>query len=425
MPRPLNQLTASEAAAQIAAGTLTSERLVEACLERIAARDKTVQAWIHVDPDKALAEARQRDSQSAKGPLHGVPIGIKDIIDTADLPTCYGSPIYAGHRPVADAACVALARAAGAVILGKTVTTEFATYTPGKTVNPHNSAHTPGGSSSGSAAAVADSMVPLAFGTQTAASVIRPASFCGTVAYKSTCGEFALQGVKLLGQSLDSLGVFARSVADCQLVRAALVDAKPTPGAQRRPPRIGLFRTPQWDDADVDSQRAVESAVAELGKAGATVDEVPIREPFDKLVDLHNQVLCFEVARALAYEYENHRDRMSERLISIVTAGRAVTYESYSQALLQRNRCRQMLTDLFISYDALLAPSAPGEAPKGLESTGNPLFGRIWSLLQAPSVNLPGHTGRNKLPVGVQVIGAFGQDDRLIAVAQWMEKRIA
>ena len=420
-----NELTAAEAAQRIVDGVLTSEKLVTACLDRIEKREKVVGAWVSFDPEKALAEARQRDGEPSRGPLHGIPIGIKDIIETADLPTQFGSPIYENYQPVADAACVALLRTAGAVVLGKTVTTEFATYTPGKTVNPHSPAHTPGGSSSGSAAAVADFMVPLALGTQTAQSVIRPASYCGTVGYKSTCGEFALSGVRILGQSLDSLGVFARSVADCQLVRSALVNAKPKPPSQRRPPRIGLFRTPQWDDADPDSQRAVEAAGEAIKKAGGTVDDVPMRDPFNNLIDLHNHVMCFEVARSLAYEYETHRDRLSERLQGIIKAGLAVSYENYCQALLQRNRCRQMLSDLFINFDALIAPSAQGEAPRGLESTGNPLFGRIWSLLQMPCINLPGHTGRNGLPVGVQVIGAFGQDDRLIAVADWLEKRIA
>src|SRR5215216_600925 len=250
MPDPLS-LSAREAAQQIAARRLSAEALVAACLDRIAAREAAVGAWHHLDREAALEAARQRDREAPRGPLHGLPIAVKDLIDTADMPTGYGSPIYQGHRPAADAACVALARSAGAVVLGKTVTTEFACFTPGKTANPHNLAHTPGGSSSGSAAAVAESMAPLAFGTQTAGSVIRPAAFCGIVGYKPSFGTIPRAGVKMLCDSLDTVGTMARNVADAAFFagviagRPELRDVAPS----EAPPRFGLYRTPMWDEA--------------------------------------------------------------------------------------------------------------------------------------------------------------------------------
>ena len=424
MSTALNELTASEAAKLIASREITSELLVQACLDRINEREDEVEAWAFVDPELALAQARQRDSAEHKGPLHGIPVGIKDIIDTADIPTQYGSPIYKDVRPPWDANCVAQVRAAGGVILGKTVTTEFATYAPGKTHNPHNLDHTPGGSSSGSAAAVADHMVPLSFGTQTAASVIRPASFCGTAAYKCTLGQFGLAGVKMVAQSLDSLGVFARSVADLALMRAALISTPADIRPRTTAPRIGLCRTPQWSEAAPESQVAVDTAGEKLAAAGAHVEEIGMPDPFPTLIDLQNRVMLFEAARNFRYEYDEHLDSLSDKLRGLIEAGQSVSFENYGQALVTRDRCRQMLTDLFISFDVLLAPSAAGEAPEGLDATGNPLFSRMWTFLHAPAVNLPGHTGPNGLPVGVQVIGSYGQDDQLLAAAAWMEKRI-
>ncbi len=424
MSTALNELTATQAAAMIASREITSELLVQACLDRVAEREETVEAWAFIDPELALAEARRRDSEESTVPLHGIPVGIKDIIDTSDMPTEYGSPIYKDVRPPWDANCVAQVRAAGGVILGKTVTTEFATYAPGKTHNPHNPDHTPGGSSSGSAAAVADCMVPLAFGTQTAASVIRPASFCGTAAYKCTFGQFGLAGVKMAAQSLDSLGVFARSVADLALMRSALVGAAPDIKPRSTAPRIGLCRTPQWSEASPESQQAVETAAEKLSASGAHVEDIGMPDPFPTLVDLQNRVMLFECARNFRYEYDEHKELLSDKIRGLIEAGQSVSYENYAQALMTRDRCRQMLTDLFISFDVLLAPSAPGEAPKGLDATGNPLFSRMWTFLQAPSVNLAGHVGPNGLPVGVQVIGSYGQDDQLLAAAAWMENHI-
>ena len=424
MSAPLHELTASAAARLIASREITSELLVQACLDRIDEREDTVRAWAFLDAEQALAEARQRDSEDHKGPLHGIPVGIKDIIDTVDMPTAYGSPIYQGTRPAWDATCVAQVRAAGGVILGKTVSSEFATFHPGATRNPRNPGHTPGGSSSGSAAAVADGMVPLAFGTQTAGSVIRPASYCGTAAYKCTHGQFGLAGVKMVAQSLDSLGVFARAIGDIALMRSALIGAPPDIKSRATAPRIGLCRTPQWPEAAPETQRAVEGTAEKLRGEGAHVEDIAMPDPFPTLVDLQNRVMLFEMARNLGFEYDRHHEALSGKLRGLIEAGRSVSYRNYVQALTTRDRCRQMLADLFIGFDALLAPSAPGVAPDGLEATGNPLFNRMWTFLQVPCVNLPGHVGPDGLPVGVQLIGGLGQDDALLATAAWMERHV-
>lgn len=421
---PLHELTGVKAAQAIVAGTISSEALVSACLERITAREESVRAWEYLDPAAALAEARARDRSPTRGPLHGVPVGIKDLIDTSDMPTSYGSPIYAGHQPAWDAASVALLRAAGAVILGKTVTTEFAMFTPGKTANPHNVAHTPGGSSSGSAAAVADMMVPLALGTQTAGSIIRPASFCGVVGYKPTHGQFSVAGIKALSQTLDTLGGFARSVADFALLRAALVGGPVQLPELERAPRIGLCRTPQWSLASADTREALEIAGQQLGAAGAEVRQVTLPPAFENLVAAQETIQIFEGARCCAYELTVHRDRLSAKLLELLAPAEGLTYAAYAEALTLAATCRRQLDAIFTDHDALLVPSAPGEAPAGLEATGDPIFNRMWTLLHTPAVTLPSHTGSHGLPVGVQVIGPLGMDDRLLAIAAWMYTRL-
>jgi Asp-tRNA(Asn)/Glu-tRNA(Gln) amidotransferase A subunit family amidase len=420
---PLHELTGVEAAQAIVAGTITSEALVSACLERITAREESVRAWEYLDPEAALAQARARDHSPTRGPLHGVPVGIKDLIDTSDMPTSYGSPIYAGHQPAWDAASVALLRVAGAVILGKTVTTEFAMFTPGKTANPHNVAHTPGGSSSGSAAAVADMMVPLALGTQTAGSIIRPASFCGVVGYKPTHGQFSVAGIKALSQTLDTLGSFARSVADFALLRAVLVGGPVQLPELERAPRIGLCRTPQWSLASTDTREALEIAGQQLGAAGAEVRQVTLPPAFENLVAAQETIQIFEGARCCAYELTVHRDRLSAKLLELLAPAEGLTYAAYAEALTLAATCRRQLDAIFTDHDALLVPSAPGEAPAGLEATGDPIFNRMWTLLHTPAVTLPSHTGSHGLPVGVQVIGPLGMDDRLLAIAAWMHTR--
>jgi Asp-tRNA(Asn)/Glu-tRNA(Gln) amidotransferase A subunit family amidase len=416
------RLTATEAARALAAGALTSERLVTACLERIGEREETVGAWAHLDADRALVEARQRDREARRGALHGIPVGVKDIIDTHDSPTEYGSPIYKGHRPAADAACVALARRAGAVILGKTVSTEFAFFPPGKTANPHNPEHTPGGSSSGSAAAVADFMVPLAFGSQTAGSVIRPASFCGVVGYKFSYGQASMVGIKPFSPSLDTLGVFTRRVGDVALVRAALVDAPDGLDAPVTPPRIGVCRTPVFDRAEPATVAALEWARDLFSAAGAAVSEVVLPTQFSGLIDAQQTVMAFEAARGLAFERDAHGDMLHPHLRDFLDRARGTGLDDYRRALAASRSCARDLEGILASVDVLLTPSATGEAPRGLQATGDPIFSRIWTLLQVPTVTLPGYRGPRGLPVGVQAVGRFGADDALLGVAAWMER---
>lgn len=423
-------LNAWEAAEAIAAGTLTSEALVRACLARIEARDPEIAAWTHLDPEQALAQARDRDRASQSLPasgglLHGVPVGIKDIIDTADMPTTYGSPIYAAHQTAWDAACVALLRQAGAVILGKTVSTEFAMYEPGKTANPHNPAHTPGGSSSGSAAAVAAEMTPLALGSQTAGSIVRPASFCGVVGYKPTHGDFSLAGIKLLSQTLDTLGGFARCVQDLALLRAVLMGSPPRLATLTAPPRIGLCRTPQWSQATPATQEAVETAARRFADAGAQVEEAALPGEFGGLVEAQTTVQIFEGVRCCAYELTQCHDQLSASTRQLLEPGERLSYAAYKDALQLAATCRAALPAVFAAHDVLLVPSAPGEAPAGLGATGNPLFNRMWTLLHTPVISLPGLSGPQGLPVGVQAVGPLGGDDRLLAVAAWMHLRLA
>lgn len=423
--KPLHELTATEAAAAIAHGKLSSETLVSACLERIQARESRVGAWEYLDPEQVLAQARARDRGAVQGVLHGVPIGIKDLIDTADMPTTYGSPIYAHYRPKADAACVALLRAAGAVIVGKTVTTEFAMFTPGKTANPHNPGHTPGGSSSGSAAAVADAMVPLALGTQTAGSIIRPASFCGVVGYKPTHAQFPLAGIKALSQTLDTLGGMARSVADMALLRAAFVGGPTQLAALAQPPRVGLCYTPQAAYATDATRQALENVGQQLAAAGATVRELELPAAFTPLATAQETIQIFEGARCCAYELTTHRQQLSQKLLDLLAPAEGMTYTAYAESLALAETCRRQLETVFTMHDVLLVPSAPGEAPVGLEATGNPIFNRMWTLLHTPAVNLPYATGPHGLPVGVQVIGPIGRDDQLLATADWILSRLA
>ena len=419
-----NELTASEAADAIAGGGLTSEALVAACLERIEAREATVEAWVHIDADGALATARRCDREAPRGPLHGVPVGFKDVIDTAGMPTEYNSPIYAGHRPVADAACVAGVRAAGGIVLGKTVTTEFAAFTPGKTKNPHNPAHSPGGSSSGSAAAVADFMAPLSFGTQTGGSTIRPGSFCGIVGYKPTHDDISFIGTKPLSPSCDTLGLYGRSVADVTRLRSALAGGPVAPAELDRAPRIGLCRTLQWDEAEASSQQAVLTSAENLTAAGAAVTDVDLPADFASLPAINHAFMAFEGYRSFAYEFAHHEDKLSPKFRDGISPGRDMAYADYADGRAHVAHCRGLLSGIFDGYDVLLVPAVTGEAPRGLETTGNSLFNRTWTILGTPAITLPGHTGPLGLPVGVQAVARRGDDARLLAVAQWMATRI-
>ena len=417
----LNELSATAAAKAIAAGELTSEALTAACLERVAAREAEVLAWAHIDSDAALAEARARDGEAPRGPLHGVPVGFKDVIETYDMPTAYGSAIYPGHRPVADAACVALIRAAGGVVLGKTATTEFAFVNPTETRNPHNPDYSPGGSSSGSAAAVADMMVPLALGTQTGGSTIRPASFCGVAGYKPTIGHFSYAGVKLLARSLDTLGAMARTVTDFAALRSVLTDAPADIVPRTSPPKFAVCRTPWWDRAGAASRESVEKAAAALADAGAEVREVVLPDQFAGLEAANKTIMMYEGRRALAHEYNQHEDKLSDRLKAQMATGAVTDYDTYLEAIDCAHRCRIAFAEIMRDLDALITPAATGEAPLGLETTGDATFNRPWTTMGTPCVTLPHHTGPNGLPVGVQLNGDFAKDDELLAVALWAE----
>jgi Asp-tRNA(Asn)/Glu-tRNA(Gln) amidotransferase A subunit family amidase len=419
-------LSARDTAARIASGSLTAEAATRACLDRIAAREPVVGAWQYLDPDQAIAEARRRDQASSRGPLHGVPIGVKDLIDTHDMPTGYGSPIYHGHRPAADAACVALARAAGAVVIGKTVTTEFATFFPGKTTNPHNPAHTPGGSSSGSAAAVADGMVPLAFGTQTAGSVIRPASFCGVVGYKPSFGTISRAGVKPLSDSLDTVGVMARDVADAAFFTAVLSDRPDLRlGDAMARPRIAFYRTPEWKEAGPDTIAALEHATARLARAGAPTVEVVGPPEHEALVEAQKIIMDYEAARSLSFERITRPQDLSASLHERIAIGLSLTAKAYDAARRTVTLARSALPSLFDDFDALLVPSAPGGAPKGLDRTGDPIFNRPWTMLHLPCITLPAWRGAGSLPVGVQLVGRLGDDARILRAAAFLERALA
>jgi Asp-tRNA(Asn)/Glu-tRNA(Gln) amidotransferase A subunit family amidase len=398
---------------------LTAQARTEACLERIRAREDAVRAWAYLDPERSLAQARELDRSSRASRLHGVPFGVKDIIDTADMPTEHGSPIYRGHRPRADAACVALLRRAGCLVLGKTHTTEFANHYPAPTRNPHDPAHTPGGSSSGSAAAVADGMVPLALGTQTGGSVIRPASYCGTFAVKPSFGSINRQGTKFVAESLDTIGVFSKSVEDLALALEVLAGrAVPDFASFTGKPRIGLCRTPRWGDADGHVQANLEEAARRLSKSGAKVADSICRR----------EVTCSSTAtrrswatRARAPLPGIHQPPGADQptLKARLDEGWRVTRAEYDEVREKARLCRRAFADRMREVDFLVTPSAPGEAPRSLESTGDPVFNRAWTLLGVPCVNVPFGKGAHGLPLGVQLVGAFDGDSALLGWAGW------
>jgi Asp-tRNA(Asn)/Glu-tRNA(Gln) amidotransferase A subunit family amidase len=406
---------------------LKAEDLVHACLERITAREGTVHAFAQLDPEAALATARTLDAGPVRGLLHGLPMGVKDLFDTADFATTYGSAVYEGYRPRADASPVALCREAGAVVLGKTVSTEFAYFTPGPTLNPHNTAHTPGGSSSGSAAAVADHMLPLALGTQTAGSIIRPAAYCGVVGFKPSLGRVTSGGVKSLSPTMDIVGGFGRSVRDVGLLGAVLTGDTRLNGwsalSASDSPRIGFFQTPSWPQADADVQRAWAQATRVLSSQARDCQDVTTPDNFADLIQLQKDVMTFEMARALSHERMHHRARLSTPLNSLLDDGMAMSSERHAEQLRTVAHWRQRIDALFERHDVLLTPSTSGIAPEGT-ATGDPLFCRSWSILGLPSVHLPFTTGHKGLPVGLQLVGRFGQDHRLLAAAQWVHERM-
>jgi Asp-tRNA(Asn)/Glu-tRNA(Gln) amidotransferase A subunit family amidase len=410
-------------------GKLTSEALVRSCLERIDSRESQVKAWVHLDRDFALRQARECDRGANRGPIHGIPFAAKDIMDTADLPTEYGSPIYKGNRPVSDAACMALSRMAGGVLLGKTVTTEFASRVPlGKTTNPHNPQHTPGGSSSGSAAAVADFMVPLAFGTQTVGSVIRPAAFCGCIGYKPSYGEVSTQGVKQNTASFDTVGLFVRAVEDLPVFRAALTGFAPKTLATIpiNELKIGFCRTMLWNRAEDYTKVFLEESASALARAGATVSDFDLgEESFKDFEAMGRRINDYEFTRALAWERNHHWELLSEFQRDKLSAWLNVSYEQYREAEAVLRRCRRYLADAMKDLDLLLTPSALGEAPVGLASTGDTSFNILSTWTYTPCVTLPVFNGPTGLPIGIQLIGHRNQDHRLLEGTQAVYRMFA
>jgi Asp-tRNA(Asn)/Glu-tRNA(Gln) amidotransferase A subunit family amidase len=419
-------LSAVEAARKIASGSLTAEALMRACLDRIKQREPQVQAFEHLAVNESICAAQALDKGPSRGPLHGLPFAAKDTYDTFDMPTTCGSPIYAGNRPACDATTVALTRKAGGILIGKAVTTEFAYFTPGKTRNPHDPTRTPGGSSSGSAAAVGAHMVPLAFGSQTVGSVIRPAAFCGAAAFKPSFGLLPAVGLKAMAWSLDTVGVFGHTVADCALLVDALLGAELLPALERaEPPRVGLCRTLKWDDAQPEVGAALDEARSRFSKAGAQVSEIGMPQGFAPLYDAQATVLAYEMARVFAPEAARHHNQLSARFQEQLAKGRAIPYTEYARAKAIAAGCRDQLGALFGDVDVLVAPASPGEAPIGHGYTGNPIFNGIWTLLGVPCVSMPGLQGPNGAPVGLQAIGRVGDDARTLAAAHWLAQRLA
>jgi Asp-tRNA(Asn)/Glu-tRNA(Gln) amidotransferase A subunit family amidase len=439
----LHLLSASEAARLIRDGVISSEQLVEACLARVREVDPRVQAWTFLDPEYALQQARALDQLrlegKAIGPLHGIPVAIKDIFDTADMPTENGSVLHAGRTPSRDATAVSLLRAAGAVIIGKTVTTEFAYFSPGKTRNPHNPEHTPGGSSSGSAAAVAANMVPLAIGSQTNGSTIRPASYCGVIGFKPSHGLISRHRVSPLSRTLDHVGLFARTIDDIALLAEQLVasdendpDTRPRARipfiavAAEEPPLAPIFafiKTPMWQRADDDTKEGFAEIVEQLG---GQVEEVELFPSATDAWQWHQTIMSAEMALNLEREWVNSRDRLSEQLRKQIEAGREVRAVDYQRALRQIDPIHESFVELFEQrYDAILTPAATSAAPKGLSATGDPAFCTLWTLCGMPCITLPLLQSTSGLPIGVQLVGPRGGDARLLRTARWLAAKMA
>jgi amidase len=438
MRTPLNRLPANRLARMIAAHEVSCEAVTHSFVDAIHEREPEVRAFAWFEAPRALDVAREHDRLPWRGPLHGLPVAVKDLIDTADIPSEYGSSIFIGHRPSADAACVAAFKSAGGFVFGKTVTAELANFTPGATRNPHHPEHTPGGSSSGSAAAVAARMAPFALGTQTAGSVIRPAAFCGVVGFVPTRGRVPRSGVKALSDTLDVIGAFAQSVDDIALLAAALALAPDWQHAPARAfaPKIAWTATPSAAQLAPSMRAALERVAHLFAGKGARVREIawPFDAPagvpaFSALADAQRTVQLFETARALGPEFDYRRDLLSGRLAALIEDGRAIGAATYVEALQLGRDCAAAIDALIGDADVVLAPSAPGEAPYGLGATGDPQFNRPWHLLGSPQINLPlpgavGH-GEAGLPLGLQLIARPGADERILAAAAWAEAQLA
>ena len=422
-----NELSAREAAAQIASGYLTSEALVRACLARIEARDPAVQAWEFLDPDAALERARRRDRSPPAGPFHGLPVGVKDVLDTADMPTLWGDEAtFAGRRPERDAPVVQRLREEGAVLLGKTAISRFGFWWPGKSRNPHNTEHTPGSSSSGSAAAVADFMCPLAIGTQTAGSIMRPAAFCGIVGMIPTHGWMPWRNSRDYAPSLDVVGGLTRSVGDMIfLMRGLTGQAEYDPDAMPDGPvSVGLYRTTDWDAAPDYTRASFEDAAKRLADGGCAVREVRLPETYERLVETLETINGYEAARSFEWEMTDHRDLVEPGLIDLLDQGWAIPRERYLAAQAHAAACRQSFAKDIEGVDLLMAPGALGEAPKAT-STGHNEFIVMWTILHGPNVSLPAGAGPSGLPLGVQLIGRRGDDAAHLKRARRIEEILA
>jgi Asp-tRNA(Asn)/Glu-tRNA(Gln) amidotransferase A subunit family amidase len=439
----LAALTARDAAGRIARGEITSVTLVEACLARIAEREDTVKAWEHLDREYALRQANAADARRgadpSTGPLHGVPVGIKDIIDTRDMPTANGTPAHAGRQPGDDAALVSALRDAGAVIMGKTVTTELAVQHPGKTHNPHDPDHTPGGSSSGSAAAVADCMIPLAVGTQTGGSVIRPASFCGVYGFKPSHGMISRTGVLMQSPPLDTVGVFGRSIEDVALIGDCLTayDPRDTWMRQRSrtrfldvarqdtpvEPVFAFVKSPPWDEY---ADGVTKEAFSELADAlGERCDEVELPSVFAEGYDMQKVLQTADIAKFYGPIHAKAPGVLSDSLVGKIEDGRKITAVDYNRALDIREALNAGLEEIFERYDAIITPASAGPAPKGLKTTGNPIFNCLWTYLGVPCVTAPLLEDENGLPLGVQLVSARYDDGRVLRNARWLVEHLA
>ena len=420
MPLNLYQLTATQAASGIANGQFTSVDLVGDCLARIHSKEEAVKAWAYLHPEQALAQARACDERPASSPLHGVPIGLKDVIDTADMPTCYGSEVYQGHFPDRDAACVQRLKDSGAIMMGKTIATEFAFYAPGKTTNPHNTRHTPGGSSSGSAAAVADFHVPVALGTQTAGSIIRPASYNGIVGFKPTYDAYPLSGVHPLAPRLDTLGLFSRSIEDLTVLHDVLSGKDRGSLEAAQPGVVAFVKTPAWGNAEEYMRSVVSDFVASLASKGIEVIE-PDEGPLQGLMETHADYLAQGANESLGCIVDENPDKVKQQTKDLVAAGRMVGpafREEFRDAF---ERGGQFLDTVFKQADLIITPAAAGEAPAGLSNTGDPMFNRIWTFLQTPCVSMPLTTGLGGLPIGIQFVCDKNRDINLLSYVAWLK----
>ncbi|WP_293779562.1 amidase [uncultured Oxalicibacterium sp.] len=422
-------ISLQQLAERIASRDVTVEAVAHAAIDRINTLEPEVRAWQYFDPAQVLEQARRLDAQPSTGLLHGLPVGVKDLMDTADMPTTYGSPIYHDHHPTVDAACVGMTRNAGALLVGKTVTTEFATFHAGPTRNPRAAEpYTPGGSSSGSAAAVACGMVPVAFGTQTAGSIVRPAAFCGVVGYKPTYGTLPLAGIKSLAISLDTVGVLTRTVADAAFFVGALAQLPLSSSLATSNPkglRVGIVRTPHWDRASASTRAAMAHAAQLLESSGAILRDVTLPAPCDVLNAAQITIMAYEAAAAFAPERASQADGFSPSFASLLEEGCRIGGQRYFDAQALAATARAKLVTIFESVDLLLAPSTEGEAPAGLAATGDPVFNRMWTLLGNPCVHVPLGGGEHGLPIGVTLIGARWADDRVLAAASELERAFA